>query len=136
MPDRIRYLLEEFRVVRRACHLDLLLFLHRHPRMLLPCGERLVTFSGYRPEQIGGALENLIDAGLLERRQSRSRGVCRYVLLRDGERGERLDSLLAIASTRGGRSEVLQALAPGCAPEEAAPEIGPPRTKRSRGSHA
>lgn len=97
--------------------------------MLLLCGQRLAFFSGYDLDDVARAFETLIHAGLVERRQSRSRAACIYVLVRVGRSGEWLASLLAIASTPGGRAEVLQALAPGCGPEEEAADTRPARAR-------
>ena len=39
-------MLVELAIVRSACEPDLLVFLHRHPRILLT-SEQLTTFAGY-----------------------------------------------------------------------------------------
>jgi hypothetical protein len=108
--DPIRDLLHQLQVVRDACDLDLLVFLHRHPRAML-ASDRIASFIGCDPALTARSLENLIEAGLAARRQSPASAVQMVLFLGDGRLREEVTSLLAIASTRNGRAQVLQALA-------------------------
>lgn len=124
---QIRDLLDRLEVVRHACDLGLLLFLHRHSRVLL-ASDKLAAYTGCDPKKIAHSCQVLIDAGLLERRESRSRGARMYALVHSGQQGEWLKSLLAIASTRSGRAQVLQALAPASSPEGGGRDPAPAQT--------
>jgi hypothetical protein len=48
------------------CDLDLLLFFHRHPRVLMTT-ERLAAYVGYDVKQIGRSLDTLLGAAVLQR---------------------------------------------------------------------
>ena len=54
--DETKRLLAHNPVVRGACELDLLVFLHRHPRSLLT-SEQLAAFAGYDMKQVAKALD-------------------------------------------------------------------------------
>lgn len=111
-------------VIRNACHLDLMGFLHRHPRTLLT-SEQLAGFVGYSPKEIAGALDAFIAAGLVERTAQQSIHAARlFVLLLDGPRGGGVRALLELAATRQGRQGILEVLnAQGSHPSQ--PEAGP-----------
>jgi hypothetical protein len=99
--------------IQNACDLDLILFLHRHPRILLT-SERLAEFVGYNLKDIAKALDSFIDAGLLERTQQSTHAARLFVLLLDGPQMGGVRALLDLASTREGRGVILEALkAPG-----------------------
>ena len=49
--DETRGLLARVPVIRTACDLDLIVFLYRHPRMLLT-SERLAEFLGYDIKEV------------------------------------------------------------------------------------
>ena len=104
---RFQHLLGSIGTLRHPCDLDLLLFFHRHPRSLLT-SERLAAYVGYDPNQIARSLDLLTEAGLLERSQNPTHGARMY-LLKTPETGW-LGSLLAIASTREGRWNLLEAM--------------------------
>lgn len=109
-PEPIQDLLRQLEVVRDVCDLDLLVFLHRHPRALLAC-DRLAAYIGCDPERTARSLDRLIAAGIAARRQGPSGAAPLIHFVGDGRQRERLAALLAIASTRNGRAQVLQALA-------------------------
>ena len=98
--------------MRGACELDLLMFLHRHPRTLLT-SERLAAFVGYEMKQVAKSIEAFIDAGILERTQNASYAARMYVLVLNGPGDGGLTTLLKLASTRTGRRDILQILGPG-----------------------
>jgi DNA-binding MarR family transcriptional regulator len=112
-------------VILNACELDLLVFLHRHPRTLLT-SEQLAGFVGYNIKDIAKALDGFIEAGLLGRTAPQSRHAARmFLLLLDGPHGKPVNALLELASTREGRQSILEALnareslpeQPGSAPQ-------------------
>lgn len=98
--------------IRNACDLDLLLFLHRHPRTLLT-SEQLTAFVGYAIRGIAKSLEAFIEADLLERTQKPMHAARMYLLVLDGPQNGGIRELLKLASTRSGRHSILQALDPG-----------------------
>lgn len=97
--------------MRSACDLDLLVFLHRHPRTLLT-SEQLAAFVGYDIKEIAKSLEAFIDAELLERTQNPMHAARMYVLVLDSPRHDGIRDLLKFASSRNGRQDLLRALAP------------------------
>jgi len=111
-------------MIRNACDLDLMVFLHRHPRTLLTT-EQLAGFVGYSPKEIAEALDAFIAAGLVERTAQQSMHAARlFVLLLDGPRGGGVRALLELAATREGRRGILEALnAQGSHPSQ--PGAGP-----------
>jgi hypothetical protein len=108
-PQDIPGLLAQTTVIRSACALDLLMFLHRHPRALLT-SDRLASFVGYDVKQVVQSVEAFIDAGILERILNPTHAARLYVLVFKGSEGEALQALLEIASTRQGRLSILDAL--------------------------
>ena len=97
-------------VIRNACDLDLMAFLHRHPRILLT-SEQLAGYVGYGLKEIAGALDAFIAAGLVARTAQQSMHAARlFVLLLDGPQGEGVRALLEFAATREGRQGILKAL--------------------------
>lgn len=107
--EEIKRLLAHTPVIRGACELDLLVFLHRHPRALLT-SERLAAFLGYDMKKIANAIEAFIDGGLLERTQNPAHAARLYVLVLDGPQGGEHTALLKLASTRQGRHDILELL--------------------------
>lgn len=107
--EKVKRLLAEAPVIREACDLDLLVFLHRHPRTLLT-SENLAALVGYDMRQIGKALDAFVDAGILERIQSSMHAARMYLLSLRGPSGGGLQALLELASTREGRRKILEAL--------------------------
>lgn len=107
--DEIRRTLARVPIIRTACDLDLLLFLYRHPRMLVT-SERLAEFVGYEIKEIAKSLDALIETGLLTRNQNPVRAARMYCLTLDGPEGGRLSSILETASTRQGRDDLIKAL--------------------------
>lgn len=109
-PDEIRQLLAHAEVIQSACDLDLLVFLHRHPRTLLT-SEQLAGFVGYPLKDIARALDTFIEARLLSRTAQQSVHAARmFLLLHDGSQGGGVEAILGFASTRQGRHAILEAL--------------------------
>lgn len=108
--EEIRRLLARAPVIQSACDIDLLVFLHRHPRALLT-SEQLAGFVGYNIKDMARALEAFIEAGLLARTSQQSLHAARmFLLLLDGTQGPNLSALLELASTRAGRQRVFDVL--------------------------
>ena len=104
---RYQHLLNSIGVLRHPCDLDLVLFFHRHPRALLT-SERLAAYVGYDLDQIARSLDLLTNAGLIERSLNPTHAARMYVL-KAPENGWLLP-LLAIASTREGRRDLIDAM--------------------------
>jgi hypothetical protein len=109
-PEAARQLIARVQVLQNACDLDVLVFLHRHPRTLLTI-EQLAAFVGYEMKQVAKTIDALIDGGLLERTQNPMHAARMYLLVLNGPQGGGIKSLLDLASTRRGRHEILQLLA-------------------------
>jgi hypothetical protein len=108
--DQTRRLLACTPVIQTACDLDLLMFLHRHPRALLTT-ERLVEFVGHNATDIVKSLETFIETGLLTRTPQPSAHAARmFVLLLAEPQGRGVSALLELCSTREGRERILEAL--------------------------
>jgi hypothetical protein len=109
-PEETKRLLSRAPVIQNACDLDLIAFLHRHPRTLLT-SEQLAGFVGYNLKEIAKALDAFIEAGLLARTTQQSlHAACMFVLLLDGPQGEGVKAVLELGSTRAGRQGILEAL--------------------------
>jgi hypothetical protein len=106
-----KLLLARTPVIRGACELDLLGFLHRHPRTLLT-SEQLAVFVGYDMKRVAKSIEVFIGAGLLERTKNRMHAVRMYSLVLNGPQGEVLTALVKLASTRQGRRDILELFGP------------------------
>jgi hypothetical protein len=65
--------------LRDACHLDLLLFFSRHPRVVLS-SEQLAAYVGYDLVEVARALDLLLGAGLLKRALNHGAAGRMYVL--------------------------------------------------------
>jgi hypothetical protein len=111
-------------IIQDACDLDLMIFLHRHPRALLT-SEQLAGFVGYNLKDVAKVLDAFIEARLLARTTQQSLHAARmFVLLLDGPQGEAVKALLELGSTRAGRQGILEALnARGARPDQ--PGAGP-----------
>lgn len=99
-------------VIRGACELDLLAFLHRHPRSLLT-NEQLAAFVGYDMKQIAGVIEAFVIAGLLARTQNPMHAAHLFHLVLQGPHGGGIREILELASTRQGRRNLLEVLGAG-----------------------
>ena len=109
-PELAKRLLASAPFIRNACDLDLIIFLHRHPRALLT-SEELAGFLGHNLKDIAKALDSFIEAGLLERMTQQALHAARmFVLLLDGPQGGGIRPLLELGSTREGRAGILEAL--------------------------
>lgn len=124
--------LEHLKVVRHVCDLDLLVFLHRHRRAFLGL-DQLAVYMGCDRERVAKSLDHLIAEGLVIRRQKPPSAVPMLLLVSNGLQGQRLATLLAIASTRHGRLRILQALATAPPSEDHVHSPGEPPVK---GNHA
>jgi DNA-binding MarR family transcriptional regulator len=110
-PEELRGLLARLSVIRNGCDLDLLVFLYRHPRILLT-NEQIATFVGYDMKQVAQSLEKFMERGLLERTQNPMHAARMYLLELSGPQNGGFKTLLELASTRLGRHEILQILNP------------------------
>lgn len=117
-------MLDRIGAVRCPCDLDLLLFFHRHPCTLLT-SEQLVAQLGYERERVARSLDRLIEAGLLRRSDSPSRGARLHLLELRGPAGGLVSSLLETAATRQGRQGLMRLLE---AEPDRTPGVGPRRT--------
>jgi len=118
-PEQTKQLLFRAPVIQNACDLDLLVFLHRHPRTLLT-SEQLSALVGYNQREITKSIDTFIEAGLLERTAQQSMHAARmFVLLLDGPQGAGVRALLELSSTRKGRQRILEALNTRRSPSEA-----------------
>ena len=95
--------------LRHRCDLDLLVFFHRHPRVLLT-SERLVAVLGYDFKQIAGSLETLIAAKVVTRTQHQTTAARMYALEAIDNDNDSLAPLLRTASARAGWLAILRAL--------------------------
>ena len=95
--------------LHHRCDLDLLVFFHRHPRVLLT-SERLVALLGYDLKQIAGSLETLIAAKVVTRTQHQTTGARMYVFEALDRDNDSLAPLLRTASARAGRLAIIRAL--------------------------
>ena len=108
--ELVKRLLARTPFIRNACDVDLIIFLHRHPRTLLT-SEQLAGFVGYSLKDIAKALDSFIEVGLLERTTQQSLHAARmFVLLLNGPHGGGIRPLLELGSTREGRAGILEAL--------------------------
>ena len=109
-PEDAKQVLARVPEVKNACDLDLLVFLHRHPRTLLT-NEQLARFAGYDMKEIAKTLETFIENGMLERTTQPSAHAARmYLLVLNGPNRGGVRALLDMASTRLGRRQVLDLL--------------------------
>jgi hypothetical protein len=90
------------------CDLDLLLFFHRHPRVLVT-SERLAAFVGYDVKRVGRSLDTLIKAGALQRSPHPGHEARLYVLSGESAGGW-LAAILTAASSDEGRTALARAL--------------------------
>lgn len=107
--NEFHQLLSEIGIVQSACDLDLLLFLHRHPRILLT-SEQLTEFVGYPLKDIAKALERFLEAGCLQRTAQSGHAARMFLLLLQGPQGGAVRTLLDMASTRRGRQRMLETI--------------------------
>ena len=122
-PEQIKRLLFRAPVIQSACDLDLMVFLHRHPRTLLT-SEQVSALVGYNLRDIAKSIDAFIEVGLLERTAQGSMHAARmFVLLLDGPQGGGISALLELSSTRKGRQRILEALNTRGSPPDAAPEL-------------
>lgn len=95
--------------IRKASEVDVLVFLHRHPRTLLTI-EQLAAFVGYEMKEVAKAIDAFIEAGLLERTQNPNHAARMYLLVLGDPRGGGIAEFLRLASTLQGRRDILQVL--------------------------
>ena len=122
-PEQIKQLLFRAPVIQNACDLDLMVFLHRHPRTLLT-SEQVSALVGYNLREVAKSIDAFIEVGLLERTAQQSMHAARmFVLLLDSPQGAGIRALLELSSTRKGRQHILEALNTRGSPPEATPEL-------------
>jgi hypothetical protein len=107
--DHIRRLLDQIRVLRHPCDLDLLLFFIRHPRALLS-SDQIAAFLGYDVKPLGESLDAFVAAELLTRTQTPTSAARMYVFAAGGPHRSWLPSVVELASTREGRLAMRAAL--------------------------
>jgi len=90
------------------CDLDLLLFFHRHPRVLVT-SERLAALVGHDVKRVGRSLDTLMKAGALQRSPHPAHEARLYVLSGASDDGW-LAAILAAASSDEGRTALMRAL--------------------------
>ena len=121
--EQIKQLLFRAPVIQNACDLDLMVFLHRHPRTLLT-SEQVSALVGYNLREVAKSIDAFIEVGLLERTAQQSMHAARmFVLLLDSPQGAGIRALLELSSTRKGRQRILEALNTRGSPPEATPEL-------------
>ena len=121
--EQIKQLLFRAPVIQNACDLDLMVFLHRHPRTLLT-SEQVSALVGYNLREVAKSIDAFIEVGLLERTAQQSMHAARmFVLLLDSPQGAGIRALLELSSTRKGRQRILEALNTRGSPPDAAPEL-------------
>jgi hypothetical protein len=108
-PDEATRLLARAPAISNACSLDLLMFLHRHPRAFLT-SENLAAFVGYDIKQVAKALDALVDAELVERTLNPMHAARMFRLVPHDLPDSGLNDLISMASTRQGRRNLLHAL--------------------------
>jgi DNA-binding MarR family transcriptional regulator len=94
--------------VGHACDLDLLVFFHRHPRVLLT-SEQLADRVGYDLKQVARSLDFLIERGLLSRSQNQTRVARVYVFGADGAEAW-VERLLQLGLSPTGRTALIRLL--------------------------
>ena len=122
-------LLDRLAVVTHPCHLDLLMFFHRHPRTLIGT-DALANYVGYDPAEISLSLEALVGSDLVSRSNNRAHSARMYVLRLHAESGDWLPTLLAIASTSRGRARVIAVLDTRTSQEPRATQTRSSRSER------
>jgi DNA-binding MarR family transcriptional regulator len=94
--------------IQHPCDVDLLVFFHRHPRVLLT-SEQLAARTGYDLKRVARSLDFLIERGLLRRRLNHARVARGYFFRADG--GEDwVERLLRLGLTPDGRSLLIRRL--------------------------
>ncbi len=109
MSESAEDVLARLPYLRHRCDLDLLVFFHRHPRVLLS-NERLVAVLGYDRNQIAASLETLIAAKVVTRTQHQTTGARMYAFEALDTDNDSLAPLLRTASARAGWLAILRAL--------------------------
>jgi DNA-binding MarR family transcriptional regulator len=94
--------------MQHPCDLDLLVFFHRHPRVLLT-SEQLAARVGYDLKQVARSLDLLIERGLLSRLLNATR-VPRVYFFRAGDGEDSVERLLRLGLTPDGRRELIRLL--------------------------
>jgi DNA-binding MarR family transcriptional regulator len=94
--------------IQHPCDLDLLVFFHRHPRVLLT-SEQLAARVGYDLKQVARSLDLLIERGLLSRGLNPSR-VPRVYFFRAGDGEDVVERILRLGLTPDGRRELIRLL--------------------------
>jgi hypothetical protein len=123
--------------IQHPCDLDLLVFFHRHPRVLLT-SEQLAARVGYDLKQVARSLDFLIERGLLSRSQTQTRVARVYLFGPDGaeapverllQRGLTPEGRTALIRLLGGRASWPGALHRAARNRGAGGEAGPEETE-------
>jgi hypothetical protein len=109
MSEAAEDVLARLPYLHHRCDLDLLVFFHRHPRVLLT-SERLVAVLGYDLKQVAASLETLIAAKVITRTQHQTTGARMYAFEALDNDNDPLAPLLRTASARAGRLAIIRAL--------------------------
>jgi hypothetical protein len=109
MSEGVEDVLARLPYLHHRCDLDLLVFFHRHPRVLLT-SERLVAVLGYDFKQIAGSLETLIAAKVVTRTQHQTTAARMYTFDALDSDNDSLAPLLRTAYARAGRLAIIRAL--------------------------
>ncbi len=109
MSESAEDVLARLPYLRHRCDLDLLVFFHRHPRVLLT-SDRLVAVLGYDLKQVAGSLETLIAAKVVTRTQHQTTAARMYALEAIDNDNDSLAPLLRTAYARAGRLAIIRAL--------------------------
>ena len=103
---RSRPPLDSMGALRHPCDLALVLFFHRHPRVLLSSA-RLAAFVGYNLEQVAQSVDLLTEAGVLEQSQHPTLAARLYVFKTPASGW--LAALIELASTHEGQRNLIAA---------------------------
>ena len=95
-PEEVKRLLAQISVIRNGCDLDLLVFLHRHPRTLLT-SEQIAAFVGHDMKLVAEALDAFVAAGFVERLHNPTHAARMYLLVVHGPEDKGLKTLLELA---------------------------------------
>ena len=94
--------------LRHPCDLDILLFFHRFPRVLLT-SEKIAQYVGYDMKQVGNSLETLIAAKLISRSPNPAHDARFYVFTADLS-VEWLRAVLSAVGAPNGRTRLIRIL--------------------------
>ena len=89
--------------IESLCQWDMLVFLHRHPSLLVS-NEEITSFLGYATAEVVAALDSLESSGLVERsRASQGGRLYEVTASADPARRDALERLMTLADSRTAR---------------------------------